>query len=61
MMKLGSSLPWPDALEQITGTRDMSAGPVLQYFQPLMDWLEQQNEGYTVGWQEECPPGSIDS
>lgn len=59
MMKLGSSVPWPDALEAMTGSRVMDAAPLVEYFQPLMDWLQQQNAGQPIGWTEQCPPGSI--
>lgn len=54
MLKLGSSKPWPDALEAITGSRDMSAEPLIQFFQPLIDWLEEQNRmnGDVIGWDE---------
>ena len=59
-MTLGSSLPWPEALEQITGSPDMSVQPLIDYFQPLLDWLEQENQGQPVGWDETaCPAGSI--
>ena len=33
-----------------TGTREMSAKPMLEYFAPLMDWLEEQNKGEKAGW-----------
>jgi peptidyl-dipeptidase A len=50
MLALGSSVPWPQALETVTGTRQMDAGPLLQYFEPLQQWLAEQNEGRTCGW-----------
>lgn len=50
MLELGASEPWPDALEAFTGTREMSAKPMLEYFAPLMEWLEEQNKGETAGW-----------
>lgn len=54
MMELGSSRPWPDALEKITGTRTLSAGPLLEYFQPLRDWIEQKNNENNefIGWND---------
>ena len=53
MLKLGSSLPWPDALEKLTGTRDMSVKPILKFFEPLKTWLEKTNEinGDQPGWR----------
>lgn len=50
MMKLGASKPWPEALELLTGSREMDASAIIDYFQPLMGWLETQNEGKTCGW-----------
>jgi peptidyl-dipeptidase A len=50
MLALGNSKPWPDALEALTGKREMDAGPLIEYFQPLMGWLEQENRGKTCGW-----------
>jgi peptidyl-dipeptidase A len=50
MLEMGASKPWPDALEMITGTRDMDATAIIDYFAPLMDWLKAQNKGQTCGW-----------
>ncbi|HEX9954770.1 MAG TPA: M2 family metallopeptidase [Allosphingosinicella sp.] len=51
MLAMGASKPWPDALEAFTGTREMSGKPMLDYFRPLMGWLEEQNKGKQCGWQ----------
>ena len=50
MMAMGSSKPWPDALEAFTGSRKMDGSAMIAYFQPLMTWLEQQNKGRQCGW-----------
>jgi peptidyl-dipeptidase A len=50
MLSLGASKPWPDALEALTGDRDIDASAILDYFAPLHAWLKQQNEGQTCGW-----------
>jgi peptidyl-dipeptidase A len=50
MLALGASKPWPDALEALTGTRQMDAGPILAYFEPLSAWLTKQNQGKKCGW-----------
>ena len=50
MLAMGASRPWPDALEAFTGTREMTARPMLDYFAPLQSWLEQQNAGKQCGW-----------
>ncbi len=50
MMRMGMSRPWPDALEALTGERDMDATAMVQYFEPLMRWLEEHNRGHNCGW-----------
>jgi peptidyl-dipeptidase A len=50
MLAMGASKPWPDALEALTGTREMDASALIEYFDPLMKYLEAQNEGRTCGW-----------
>jgi peptidyl-dipeptidase A len=50
MLAMGASRPWPDALEAFTGTREMSAKPMVEYFRPLLGWLEEQNKGRRCGW-----------
>ena len=50
MMALGASQPWPDTLEKLTGTRQMDASAILDYFRPLESWLEEQNKGQQCGW-----------
>lgn len=50
MLEMGASKPWPDALEAFTGERQMSGKAMVEYFAPLMDWLEEQNKGQTAGW-----------
>jgi peptidyl-dipeptidase A len=52
MLELGSSKPWPDALEQLTGTREIDARALVDYFAPLKVWLDRQNRGKPVGWKE---------
>ena len=51
MLEKGSSQPWQTTLKELTGTEKMDASAVLEYFAPLQDWLKQQNEGQTCGWQ----------
>ena len=50
MLEMGSSRPWQEALEQITGSREMDATAIRDYFAPLQAWLDQQNAGKKVGW-----------
>ncbi|MEM6639039.1 MAG: M2 family metallopeptidase [Pseudomonadota bacterium] len=50
MLALGRSVPWPDAFEKLTGQRRMDASAIIDYFAPLMGWLEEQNAGRSCGW-----------
>lgn len=50
MMLMGGSRPWPEALEALTGAREMDASAVIDYFAPLKSWLDEQNRGRTCGW-----------
>jgi len=51
MLSMGKSKPWPDALEAISGQRQMDATAILDYFAPLKKWLDEQNQGEKLGWQ----------
>lgn len=53
VMKAGSSRPWPETLEEMTGGRKMSANAILDYFEPLVEWLDKQIEdnNIPVGWK----------
>lgn len=50
MLELGSSRPWPDALESFAGTRQMDASAIIAYFEPLMGYLEERNASRQCGW-----------
>ena len=50
MLEMGASRPWPDALEVVTGQRDMDATAILDYFAPLQAWLDEQNADRSCGW-----------
>jgi peptidyl-dipeptidase A len=50
MLSLGASKPWQDALEAMTGERQMDAGAMLEYFAPLRTWLAEQNRGRRCGF-----------
>ena len=52
MLEMGASKPWPDALEAFTGTRDIDGSAIVEYFDPLMVYLKEQNEGQSCGWDE---------
>jgi peptidyl-dipeptidase A len=50
MLQAGASQPWPDTLEKLTGTRQMDASAIIEYFGPLMAWLKERNAGQQCGW-----------
>ena len=49
VLKLGASRPWREAMQLMTGQREFDAGPMMEYFEPLIAWLQTQNEGRRVG------------
>ncbi|WP_105103802.1 M2 family metallopeptidase [Microbulbifer pacificus] len=50
MLAMGASKPWPDAMEALTGQRELDASAIVDYFQPLMVYLQEQNKGRDCGW-----------
>ena len=50
MLAMGSSRPWQDAMQAVTGQRNMDGSAILDYFAPLQAWLKEQNTGKTCGW-----------
>ena len=56
MLKMGASKPWQDAMEAVTGQREVLATPLLNYFEPLRVWLEHKNAETNeyIGW--DIPP-----
>jgi peptidyl-dipeptidase A len=50
MLALGASEPWPDIMEKLTGTREMDGSAIIEYFQPLMGYLKEQNKTRQCGW-----------
>jgi peptidyl-dipeptidase A len=50
MLSLGQSKPWPEALYELTGTREMDASAIIEYFAPLMSWLQESNKDRSCGW-----------
>ncbi|XP_008198828.3 angiotensin-converting enzyme-like [Tribolium castaneum] len=54
MLQLGSSKPWHEAMELLTGHKTMDASAILEYFKPLQKWLENENQknGAFIGWEK---------
>ena len=46
IMRPGASVDWRKVLREKTG-QDLSAEAMLRYFEPLMEWLREQNRGRT--------------
>jgi hypothetical protein len=40
---------WRKVLKEATG-EDISTRAMMDYFKPLMSWLEEQNKGRQIGW-----------
>ncbi len=53
MLALGAKKPWPDALETLTGERQMDASAIIDYYEPLMAWLSEQNKDRQCGWSKD--------
>jgi len=51
---MGESLPWQDAFENLTGTRQLRSKSTINYYAPLKEWLDEQNKNKnknrTCGW-----------
>jgi peptidyl-dipeptidase A len=58
MMQRGSSQPWQQTLRELTGGEQMDGSAVLEYFAPLMAWLQQQNQGRSCGWERPAASSS---
>ncbi|RRU11343.1 M2 family metallopeptidase [Stenotrophomonas sp. 278] len=56
MLSKGASQPWQATLKEITGGEKLDAGPMIEYFTPVNEWLKQQNQGQMCGWQA---PGAV--
>lgn len=50
MMAMGASQPWPDAMAALTDQRELDASAIIDYFAPLMVWLDEQNKDRQCGW-----------
>lgn len=50
MMEKGQSQPWQETLAELTGKPEMDASAIIDYYQPLMAWLKEKNEGRQCGW-----------
>ena len=51
-MALGRSVPWQSAFKEITGSQELSGQSIINYYKPLKDWHDIQNENRSCGWSE---------
>jgi peptidyl-dipeptidase A len=49
LMEKGGTEDWRKLLRETTG-EDLSTRAMVDYFKPLLAWLEEQNKGRTLGW-----------
>jgi peptidyl-dipeptidase A len=45
----GATRDWNQVLREATG-EGISARPMMEYFAPLLAWLQRENQGRKVGW-----------
>ncbi len=50
MLAQGNRQPWQATLRELTGTEQMDASAILDYFAPLKAYLDEQNAGRQCGW-----------
>jgi peptidyl-dipeptidase A len=50
IMVKGATEDWRKVLREATG-EDLSTRAMLEYYQPLMSWLQEQNKGRPIGWE----------
>ncbi len=50
MLALGQSKPWQEAMLGMTGQECIDASAMMEYFEPLLVWLKEQNKGEKIGW-----------
>ena len=49
ILALGATRDWNQVLREATG-EGISARPMIEYFAPLLAWLQDKNQGRKVGW-----------
>jgi len=50
IMEKGATEDWRKVLKDATG-ENLSTRAMVEYYQPLLKWLEEQNKGRTIGWE----------
>uniref|UniRef100_H0UWL7 Angiotensin-converting enzyme n=1 Tax=Cavia porcellus TaxID=10141 RepID=H0UWL7_CAVPO len=54
VLQAGYSKPWQEVLKDLVGSDALDAQPLLSYFQPVIQWLQEQNQrnSEVLGWPE---------
>lgn len=54
VLKSGESKPWEQVLQEAVGTNKIDASSLMEYFGPIITWLEEQNAAMneTLGWPD---------
>lgn len=54
VLQAGCSRPWQEVLKELVGSDTLDAQALLEYFQPVSQWLQEQNQrnGEVLGWPE---------
>lgn len=52
ILQAGSSIAWPEVLQDAIGVNKLDASALMKYFQPIIDWLQVQNVNETLGWPD---------
>jgi peptidyl-dipeptidase A len=50
IMEKGGTEDWRKVLHEATG-EDLSTRAMVEYFKPLLTWLQEQNQGRPIGWE----------
>ena len=50
MLALGAEKPWQEALQALSGETSADANALMEYFQPLRAWMQNEIKDETCGW-----------
>jgi peptidyl-dipeptidase A len=50
LLKLGGTKDWRKVIKEKTG-EEISSKAMLEYFKPVMEYLQKQNAGRETGWK----------
>jgi peptidyl-dipeptidase A len=49
-MEKGKTEDWRKVIKEATG-EELSTRAMVEYYAPLMKWLQEQNKGRPIGWE----------